>query len=139
MTPSASEGPDAVLAAERERCAATVDGHLGQLERLLDGTLIYVHATGVVHSRSDYLRYLKEQVRYVEVERRALRLRLYGDAALLDGLMRLAIERRTTGERLTAISFVTQTWLKIEGAWRLASCQSTRAGDDAWEKAARAL
>ena len=121
--------------AEKRRCALMVNDPAGELASLLSPDLVYVHATGLVHSREQLMEFLRTRIRYHDVQRRALRLVEAGDVAWMTGLMRFSGQRLQTGESVDACSFVSQVWERNEGIWTLRVFQSTRVDTPLWEAA----
>jgi ketosteroid isomerase-like protein len=119
---------DAVLAAEAARADAVIRRDRPALEALLHESLVYIHATGVRHDRAEWLSYVQEGPRFHAVTLESPTVRVADRVALVDGLLRLHLQRGRE-EPVHAVSRVTQTWLLRDGAWRLASQQSTRALD----------
>jgi ketosteroid isomerase-like protein len=117
--------PAEVLAAEARRAAALVAGDIEALASILDEELVYIHATGLRHDRAQLLHHLRTGPRFLQVALQPDGVRVHSEVALVSGLLDLRLER-AGGEIVTARSLVSQAWLLREGAWRLASFQSTR-------------
>lgn len=126
-----------VLELEARRCRLLEEGNLDDLSALLDPQLVYVHATGLVQRRGQWLDHLRTSVRFKSIERRQLEGLEAGDVVLLTGLMRIAGERCRTGETFESTSFVSQVWVQRSGGggWTLALLQSTKVDEAAWSRA----
>src|SRR5690349_4102031 len=68
-----------LLALERERRRALVEEDYPRVAELFADDLVYVHTTGLVQGKADYLDYAKSAVQYLEIERGELQIRLYGE------------------------------------------------------------
>lgn len=125
-----------VLELEAQRCRLLEAGDLDALSALLDPDLVYVHATGLVQRRGQWLDHLRTSVRFKAIERCQLECRDVRDVILMTGLMRIAGERCQTGETFESTSFVSQVWLQRSGGnWTLALLQSTKVDEAARARA----
>lgn len=123
-----SEIRDQLLALEQERQRALVEEDHARLDTLFAEDLLYVHTTGLVQDKAQYLEYARNAVRYLAVERGELQVRLFGDGlALMSGPQCNLLQKRGGGEPVRAEGFATQLWVKEEGGWRIASFHGTRA------------
>ncbi|MFZ5960827.1 nuclear transport factor 2 family protein [Pseudomonas knackmussii] len=119
---------DQLLALEQERQRALVEEDHARLDPLFADDLLYVHTTGLVQDKAQYLEYARNAVRYLAVERGELQVRLFGDGlALMSGPQCNLLQKRGGGEPVRAEGFATQLWVKEEGGWRIASFHGTRA------------
>lgn len=125
-------GDHPVFGIEQARCLALETGDIRSLSPLLSDTLVYVHATGLVHDKPALLAHLQERVQFIEVRRAHLHLVDNGDTVWLTGFMRLVGLRIPGHETFTATSFVTQIWVRHHDGWRLSLFQSTKTSDDLW-------
>lgn len=119
--PASSAVPDFV----GERAQALLTGDWQALERLLDGQLCYVHATGVRHDKPQYLRFVKERIRFLAIELQVPQVVQYGDIAVITGCLRQSIVRVKEEAPVEVQSWVTEVWRKTDH-WRLCAFQSTR-------------
>lgn len=118
---------DQLLALEQERQRALVEEDHARLDTLFADDLLYVHTTGLVQDKAQYLEYARNAVRYLAVERGELQVRLFGDGlALMSGPQCNLLQKRGGGEPVRAEGFATQLWVKEEGGWRIASFHGTR-------------
>ncbi|CDF83709.1 hypothetical protein PKB_2362 [Pseudomonas knackmussii B13] len=123
-----SEIRDQLLALEQERQRALVEEDHARLDTLFADDLLYVHTTGLVQDKAQYLEYARNAVRYLAVERGELQVRLFGDGlALMSGPQCNLLQKRGGGEPVRAEGFATQLWVKEEDGWRIASFHGTRA------------
>ncbi|GBL60817.1 hypothetical protein PCLA_21f0027 [Pseudomonas citronellolis] len=116
-----------LLALERERQRVLVEEDHAGLERLFADDLLYVHTTGLVQDKAQYLDYARHAVRYLAVERGELQVRLFGDGlVLMSGPQCNLLQKRGGGEPVRAEGFATQLWVKGGEGWRIASFHGTR-------------
>jgi ketosteroid isomerase-like protein len=121
-----------VLELELARCRALAAGDLAQVATLCSPRLVYVHSPGVVHGRSEFLQFLRDQVRFSAVSRRQLQVRPAGEVAWTTGLLRYEGCRLPGEQPFVAVSFVTQVWRQCEEGWQMEVCQSTRVEEEMW-------
>ena len=118
---------DNVLQLEAERQRALVEEDYARLETLFADELLYVHTTGLVQDKAQYLDYARQAVRYLAVDRGELTVRLFGDdLALMSGPQCNLLQRREGGEPVRAEGFATQVWVRNEAGWQIASFHGTR-------------
>ncbi|WP_447750129.1 nuclear transport factor 2 family protein [Pseudomonas nicosulfuronedens] len=119
---------DLLLNLEAERQRALVEEDHTRLDELFADELLYVHTTGLVQDKAQYLVYARHAVRYLAVERGELTVRLFGDGlALMSGPQCNLLQKRGGGEPVRAEGFATQLWVKEDAGWRIASFHGTRA------------
>ena len=123
---------DDLMAAERRRCAAIVAADVDGLSGLLADELVHVHTTGLIDDKPSYLSGIRDRLEVRSVERGPLRVRRFGDTAVMTGELTNTVRRRVDGPAAawTVLpSFVTQVWVgpHTPGAgWRMASYHSSR-------------
>jgi ketosteroid isomerase-like protein len=123
---SADQVSDTLVHLEQERCAAMMAGDRERLKQLLHPDLIHVHAKGQVDSFDSYFASGGFKVDYTRVERfDDLRIRVFGDAALMTGRQLLEAVRKTSGEHVRIDSQVIQVWARNGTRWRQIAFQTT--------------
>ncbi|HEU4391688.1 MAG TPA: nuclear transport factor 2 family protein [Blastocatellia bacterium] len=116
---------DEVLAVEKRRVEALTHNDIAALERILSDDLLYTHSSGVTETKAEYVGQLKAgTLKYVSVEHRETRVRLYGSTALLSGKTRIKAVAR--GQELNNDLTFLIVYVRQRGAWRMVSWQSTR-------------
>ena len=115
-----------VLALEQARQVALAAGDLDALAELMSDDLVHVHGTGVVHDKAALLNHLKGTAR--AVERKRLKVRIYGDTAILTGDNINRVEQPGEPTKVIAI-YATQVAHKRDGRWRFVSFHGTRLPD----------
>lgn len=115
-----------ILEAERLRRVALVEENHQQVERLFADDLVYVHTTGLIHNKADYLAYARDVVRYVDVQRDQLEVRLYGDTAVMTGFQTNTMQKRSDTTVIKGEGFVTQVWVHGAQGWQMSSFHGSR-------------
>jgi ketosteroid isomerase-like protein len=116
---------DEVLAAEAARLHAIETRDWDALDRLLGDDLSYVHSdTGLYEDKAANLATLHASPRsYI---RRDLRVRPYGDVAVLTGEIDITIDAiQDVSPEQHIFSFATQVWVKRDGHWQMVVFQAT--------------
>ncbi|MDO8210139.1 nuclear transport factor 2 family protein [Conexibacter sp. CPCC 206217] len=116
---------DELRALEQRRCAALATGDFAVLEALLAPDYVHVHATGRLEERGSLLSALAGGPPR-RTTRSDVRLRVWGDAALMVGgiVTTIAPAGGRPGHRITGVA--TQTWVRSLGStWQLAALQVT--------------
>ena len=121
---AATDAERSLLAADDARWSALAHADLAALEPLLDPALSYVHATGAVQGKADFLAALRSGLlHYVAAQPAERQARLVGTAGLVTGLATVTVE--LSGRPATVQIRYTATFAREGGAWRLAAYQST--------------
>lgn len=122
-----TDAHDELLQLERDRQQALVNEDHARIAALFADDLVYVHTTGLVQDKAQYLDYARNAVRYLEVGRGELRVRFVGeDAALMSGPQCNVLQKRAGGEPVRAEGFATQLWVRGAAGWQIASFHGTR-------------
>lgn len=125
---------ETLIALEERRCRALESGRMSEVESMLDARLLYVHSTGVIHNKPEFLEFLAHRIRYQAVEREGLTVHGSGDVAWMTGLMRLRGQRVPSGEAVASTAFVSQLWVIVADQWKLMGFQATRVEDSVWTR-----
>ena len=116
----------AVLAAERRWTESLVKGDLAALDRLYADDLVYVHSGGNVESKTEFLdRVRKGGLKYQKVELVDPRVRVYGQAAVVNGAFDVSVI--VNGQPMNHRVIYTHVYAQQNGEWRLVAHQTTRA------------
>lgn len=116
-----------VLQLEQQRQQALMSEDQAAIERLFADTLVYVHTTGMVQNKAQYLEYARTAVRYLEVQRGELNVQVLGEGVLLmSGPQCNVLQKRSGGDPIRAEGFASQVWVKGEQGWQMALFHGTR-------------
>jgi uncharacterized protein (TIGR02246 family) len=123
-----------ILAVEQRRQDALIAGDLATLDEIFDESLIHIHAPGLVHTKAQLLEHVATRHAYLEITRQDLRVRVFGDTAVVTGGIVNRMRAPGGGER-TVDGVVTQVLHRgADGRWRLVSFQMTPYGEEVWGK-----
>jgi hypothetical protein len=114
---------------ERELYRAQVAGAVEAIEPFLSTDLRYLHSTGVVETRGEYLAGVADRLyEYGRIESREVRLNVSEDLAIQDGFVDMTVSAH--GARKTLIHLLFCLVWRREGAqWKLLYRQATRIPD----------
>ncbi|VVE76137.1 hypothetical protein PCA31118_05142 [Pandoraea captiosa] len=118
-----------VAALEQQRCRASIAEDFAALSDLLDDDLTFVHSTGYAHDKAQYLAFLAERVKSLDIERPALTYRVLTDTVVCTGPLVQTMQRKTDGSRVDIRALVTQIWVRRASGWKLLHHHSTRTPD----------
>jgi uncharacterized protein (TIGR02246 family) len=136
MSATAAETLEAVeaeiLAVERRRQDALIATDLETLDEIFDESLVHIHAPGLVHTKALLLEHVAIRQAYLEITRQDVRVRVYGDTAVVTGGIVNRMRATQGGER-TVDGVVTQVLHRgDDGRWRFVSFQMTPYGEEVW-------
>jgi ketosteroid isomerase-like protein len=116
-----------LTALERERCRCLMDDDVAGLRKLLSKDLVHIHTRGNVHDLGQYLQFVQEVAKVVELSRGPLTVRELGEnAAVMMGRQVNHSLGRVNGDTAVTHAQVLQVWRREEdGAWRIAVFQGT--------------
>lgn len=122
---------DTLMARERERCRCIVEQDFDGLRDVLSPALVHTHTRGNVDDRESYLRYTREVVEILDVQRESLRvIELGHDAAVMHGrqVNRVRLRGKEGGD-VRVEAMVTQAWAREDdGPWRMVAFHATPLG-----------
>jgi hypothetical protein len=127
--PANSPASQDLLQLEKTRVNALVHDDIPALEKLFADDLTYVHSSGVLESKAEFLGRLRSGERkYLSMEHdTGAALRSYSDAAILAGSTKVAVTFRGQSQNLH-LRF-TETWLKRAGQWQVVAWHATKIAD----------
>jgi catechol 2,3-dioxygenase-like lactoylglutathione lyase family enzyme len=115
---------DRVRGVDQARFRAMVENNLEQLDTLLANDLVYVHTTGDVESKTDFLQRLRSgSLRYRAIQPKDVRVRTYGNTGVVTGRSHMAVTIGGTERELDIL--YTAVYVANAGRWQLVSWQST--------------
>ena len=119
-----------VLQAEQDLYRAMVARDFVALRDILARDLVYVHSTAVAETREQYLAGVAAGLyEYASVASRRTRVRVYGGAALSDGVCDMRVGAHGRAPELIHLLFLL-VWSRQEGRWRLVHRHATRMGTE---------
>lgn len=116
---------EGVLAAERRRGEALVKRDFDSLRAMISRDVTHTHTRGVTDDFEGYFRYIEQDLAFLEVTRGPLRVRLFGDMAVMSGGMSNLVLPKGREHPLLSRSQVLQIWVWQEGRWMQEAFQST--------------
>lgn len=124
---SRTDTKNQLLALEQERRRALVEEDHARVAELFADDLVYVHTTGLVQGKRDYLDYAKSAVQYLAIERGELQVRFYGEGlAVMTGPQCNTLQKRGGDQPIRGEGFATQVWALGEQGWQISSFHATR-------------
>lgn len=109
-----------VLRHEESRYQAMIARDFDALDRLLADDLIYTHNNAVVDNKPALLQRLRDRVAvYKKIVRSDLKVRIYGDTAVVTGQADITTEKSNPVVRFVNV------WVRTGGQWRNALWQAT--------------
>jgi ketosteroid isomerase-like protein len=119
---------DHLLLLESERRRALVEEDHSRVAQLFAEDLVYVHTTGLVQGKADYLDYAQSAVQYLAIERGELQVRFYGEhLAVMTGPQCNTLCKRGGDQPIRGEGFATQVWALGSEGWQISSFHATRA------------
>lgn len=98
------------------------------LEQLLADDLTYVHTSGRVETKSQFINSIESgEILYRSIDREDVQVRIYGSTAVVTGLANVNVELRGRVEHLR-IRFI-DVYVRQNGHWNMVAWQSTRLAD----------
>lgn len=114
-----------VRLAERQRFEAMTKQDVAALDTLLDDELDYVHTSGDLQSRQQFIDMIKKQtVVYESIAPSGVRVRVYDGLALATGRSQMRV-RNAGGVSSFGIRF-TEVYVRRGGRWLLTAWEATR-------------
>ncbi|MHB8216033.1 MAG: nuclear transport factor 2 family protein [Candidatus Sulfotelmatobacter sp.] len=115
----------AILALDSERADAQVRGDFTTLERVLGDDLTYVHASGLVQSKADFIADLKSGKRtYTSIKTSDVNVRLLKETAVVTARSEIHVVHE--GKENDLSIRVTEVYALRKAHWELIAYQSTR-------------
>ena len=121
---------DILTGREQERCRCIVDQDFDALRELLSPALIHTHTRGNTDDRDSYLRYARDVVEILDLQRESLRVIEVGrDAAVMHGKQINRARLRGKDGEVRVEAMVTQVWAReADAQWRMVAFQATPLG-----------
>ncbi len=117
----------AIEALEDKRYEAMKRADREVLEQLLADDLTYVHTSGRVETKSQFINSIESgEILYRSIDREDVQVRIYGNTAVVTGLANVNVELRGRVEHLR-IRFI-DVYVRQNGHWNMVAWQSTCIG-----------
>lgn len=120
--------PDAETIANREAelYKAMLEFDYAALDRLLSDEVRYIHSTGVVETKADYLAGMRAGLyEYGDIRITSNETRVLGPAAMTTGVMEMLVGAKGSAKGTIRLQHVL-IWRLESGTWRLLLRQATR-------------
>lgn len=110
---------------ENRRLKAMIQANIKELGTFLADDLTYIQSNGVIENRAQFLKTLGSGlIRYRSYVPADVRVRLYGDTAILTG--RALVKVTAAGKNHEVSILYTAVYARKGGRWQLAAWQGTR-------------
>ena len=119
-----------VMEVEQQRVEALLAGDIQALRELLAPDLTHTHSRGVTDTLDSYLHFVQHDIRFIEIQRENMQVRLIGTAAIMDGNQLIRLQSRGMAESIISNSRVLQVWAWKDDQWLLHAFQSTTLSDE---------
>lgn len=115
----------AVLSVDNERADAQMRGDFAALAELLGDDLTYIHASGLVQNKADFIADLKSGKRsYTSIKSSELNVRVLQGSAIITGNSEISVTHEGKENKLSLR--ITEVYAQRNGHWQLIAYQSTR-------------
>lgn len=112
--------------AESKLYQAMIANDGAALAALTSADLAYVHSTAVVESKAEWLAGCARKLYdYKSITSRGVTIKVYGDAAVMHGIVDMSVATDGRPVELLHLQFVL-IWVREAGQWRLMLRQTTR-------------
>jgi hypothetical protein len=114
-----------IVALDNERAEAQVHGDFATLDRVLGDDLTFIHASGLVQSKAEFIADLKSGKRtYTSIKNSDVNVRLLKGAAVITARSEIHVVHEGKGNDLSLR--VTEVYAPRKAHWQLIAYQSTR-------------
>ena len=113
------------LERQRFRAMETVD--VAALDRILSDDLIYTHANGLQHTKTELIGVIGSgDFKYETITPGDIRVRVYNETAVVNGRVSMKI-KSGAGEQIFKLCYL-DVYVKQDGRWQMVAWQSSRVG-----------
>ena len=118
------------LEAQAQRFKALVAQNMAALEPMVADELTYCHASGQCDGKAAYLNIVKTgQTRWITMTPEGMKARIYGNAAVITGLIRQTVMAGGATQPLRVVIRSIEVYVRRNGRWQLANFQGTLLGE----------
>ena len=122
---SPADDEKAILANENASCDAFRTGDGAALRKLIDESFTLTNSRSVVSTRAEEIAEVESgKYKYEEFRNRDMKVRLYGDAAVVLGIT--SLKGTAEGKPFAVEVRFTDTYAKRDGVWKLVAGHTTR-------------
>jgi hypothetical protein len=109
---------------DKQRCAAMIAEDVATLEKLFHKSLLWVHSTARVDTRSSFLAGIGSTTpKYLEITRESVEIRCFGSSAIVNGVQKMRCVIK--GQERDVVNRYINAWVEIDGQAQLVAWQST--------------
>lgn len=109
---------------EARRFAAMIKSDEAVLNEILADDLTYTHSFGKTENKSQFIASLKTAAKYKEISPNEMNVRIYGNAAVVNGTTLIKVE--ANNQELSFKAKFLDVYARRNGKWQLVAWQSTK-------------
>jgi uncharacterized protein YjeT (DUF2065 family) len=117
-----------ILLVEQRRCRAIVERDFDTLRGIVASDLVHTHTRGNTQNYDEYFEYIEKRMIFRSVERQDLKLRFFGNTAVVTGKLTNVVRPVELPEFVSVEAQVLQVWVKSPTGWRQMAYQATALG-----------
>ena len=126
VLPGAACGDDAsdLVAIEKSLAMSVVDLDFETLDRVYADDFVFAHSTGVVETKDDWFRFLRENERFYTFRSvDSIKVELHGDIAVTDGRIHIKTRSEDPKRKEFTVWYI-RVYERRDGDWQLISHRS---------------
>jgi hypothetical protein len=114
-----------ILLVEQRRCRAIVERDFDSLRGIIARDLVHTHTRGNTQNYAEYFDYIENRMMFRSVERQDLKVRFYGDTAVVTGKLTNVVRPAELTEFVSVEAQLLQVWVKSPFGWQQVAFQAT--------------
>ena len=119
----------AILQIEKDWCNAYLKGDVTYFDKIMTDDFTLTNSRGEVSTKAEEIADAKSgAVKYSMFENKNMKVRLYGDTAVVTGQTMLKGTIVATGKAIEATVQFTDTFVRLNGQWRAVAGQASKLG-----------
>ena len=107
---------------EDMRIAALMAGDVDALGALMADDLVHIHGNGQMDGKAEYLSGVKTKYKFHRIERGETRIRIFGDMAIVNGLLSQSVSVNGIDKINEVSAAVTQSGVRGAEGWKQNTC-----------------
>ncbi|WP_189338409.1 nuclear transport factor 2 family protein [Sphingobium sp. SCG-1] len=119
-----ANGSQEIEANEQARRIALLTGDLDKLDRLISDRLLFVHPTGNVDTKAEFLAALSRRNPYLSIDVIEQNILMLDKTAVVAGELSTLVRRDPPEQHVTQRTRILCVWTQEDGDWRLVRYQS---------------